>query len=173
MRSPQPFGPLLDDMVAAAWLRIVDYPLATRPVKIAANVVADASYRAFGYVPLATRTATLVPPDELPMGLAGLAGQPVDAGQHPGIRVLRLLTDAAQGGLPVADARLLAELVVCGRTPEEIAARDGVTSRAVRYRRRAAMGRLVEYVSHSLALPDDWAEPDVGRAGGRGLGGPR
>jgi hypothetical protein len=181
MRSAQPFGPLLDDMVAAAWLRIVDYPLANRPIKIAGNIVADANYRVFGYVPLAARSTDLLPPDELPVGLAGLAGQPVASGTHPGLRVLRLLTDAAQGGLPVADARLLAELVVCGRTPEEIAARDGVTSRAVRYRRQAAMARLVDYVSHCLAVPDDWADPeaaDAGPAAGAGgaaeePGGPR
>jgi hypothetical protein len=165
MRSTQPFGPLLDDMVAAAWLRIVDYPLASRPIKIAGNIVADANYRVFGYVPLAARSTDLLPPDELPVGLAGLAGQPVEVGVDPGLRVLRLLTDAAQGGLPVADARLLAELVVCGRTPEQIAARDGVTSRAVRYRRQAAMARLVDYVSHCLAVPDDWAEPEAAGAG--------
>ncbi len=146
-RSGVPFASMLDDLAASAWLVIAGYPLARRPTKIAVNILLDAEYRLFGYVPAAARATVLVPPEELPELWAGLAGEPVDTAGHPGVEVLGVLAEAVRGGLPPADGRLLAELIVCGWTPEEIAARDGVTSRAIRFRRRAAMDRLMQYTA--------------------------
>jgi hypothetical protein len=156
------FTQALDDVIAAAWVRIATYPLERRPAKIAANIVADSRHRCFGYVGLTARRTAPAPPDRLPATSAALTGDPSEAG-HPGVRLLRLLTDAVAGGLPVADARLLADLAVCGSTPEQLALRDGVTARTIRYRRRAAMRRLLDHVGRCLAVPDDWAGPDPTR----------
>jgi hypothetical protein len=149
--------------VASAWLRIATYPLERRPTKVAVNIVMDACHRSFGQVRRTARMTWPAPPERLPVGTAGLSGEPVQVGVHPGERLLRLLTEAVGSGLPLADARLLAELAVDGRTPEQLAARDGVTARTIRYRRRAAMGRLLDHVGRCLALPDDWPGPQTRR----------
>jgi len=149
LASNCPFAPALDDLVASAWLVIVNYPLDRRPAKVAVNIVRDAEYRQFGYVPAAVRASVPAPVHALPARPAGLAGQPADDVDPAAVEVLGLLAEAVRAGLPAADARLLAELVVFGRTPEEVAARDGVTGRAVRFRRRAAIDRLAEQVANS------------------------
>jgi hypothetical protein len=139
-----PFGVVLDDLAAAAWLEIVAYPLARRSAKVAVNILLDAQYRLLGYVP-ATVRATV--PDRLPTPPAGLSGAPADRPRHAGVEVLHVLATAVRAGLPAADGRLLAKLLVAGLTAEQVAARDGVTARAVRSWRRAAISRLSALVA--------------------------
>jgi hypothetical protein len=154
LAARRPFGSALDDLLTSAWLVIVNYPLERRPAKIAVNIVRDAEYRQFGYVPAAIRESVPTPAYALPVKTAGLAGRTADDIEPAALEVLRLLAEAVRAGLPPADGRLLAELVVFGRTPEEVAARDGVTGRAVRFRRRAAIDRLAEQVASSCPSSD-------------------
>jgi DNA-directed RNA polymerase specialized sigma24 family protein len=153
----RPFPAVLDDLAAAAWLVIVRYPVRRRPVKVAANIVLDAQYELFGYVPRTLAATVPAAPDTLPTSPAGLSGAPVDAADSAAVEVLRVLAGAVRAGLPAADGRLLAELIVFGWTPEKIAARDGLSSRTVRDRRRAAMGRLIQQVAAMVSAGDEVA----------------
>jgi len=154
-RDGRPFGEVLGELVAVAWLVIAEYPLARRPVKVAANIVRDTEYRLFGYVPATVRTCRPAAPEALPVPPAGPDGRPVDGAPPPAVEVLELLADAVRAGFPQADAVLLAELCVAGVSPSVLAARDGVTVRAVRSRRRVALARLCAHVAASM--------PGVGR----------
>jgi hypothetical protein len=136
------FGQVLDDLAAAAWVQIVRYPLARRPVKVAVNILRDAQYDLFGYVPATVRATVPAAPETLPVGPAGLSGAPVDADEPAAVELLEVLASAVRAGLPQEDGRLLAELLVFGLTPEHLGARDGLSPRTVRWRRRAAIGRL-------------------------------
>ncbi len=149
-RDGRPFGELLGELVAVAWLVIAEYPLARRPVKIAANIIRDTEYRLFGYVPATVRSSRPAAPDTLPLSAAGPDGRPVDGPTPAAVEVLELLADAVRAGFPHADAVLLAELCVAGVSPSVLATRDGVTARAVRIRRRVALTRLCAHVARPM-----------------------
>jgi hypothetical protein len=146
---------VLGELVAVAWLVIAEYPLARRPVKVAANIVRDAEYRLYGYVPATVRTSRPAAPDALPVPHAGPDGSPTDREIPPSVELLELLADAVHAGFPRTDAMLLAELCVAGLSPSVLAARDGVTVRTVRSRRRLALTRLCAHVAASM--------PDTGK----------
>ena len=138
-------GDILDDLLCSAWLCIVDYPLERRPVKIAVNVVRDAEYRVYGYVPIVERNSVLMPVEEMPERPARIDGQPEDARTEAAPQLFDTIVDAVAEGFPIDDARLLAELFVYGVPVDDMAARDGVSPRAVRYRRSTALKQLTRW----------------------------
>jgi hypothetical protein len=139
---------VFDDLAAAAWEIIVNYPIGRRPRKIAANIVRDVEYRCFGYPArrharrevlygTAPATPTLFP-------VADLHGRPIGAPRHRDDEFAQLLEDAVDAGFSREDAGLLRELVLEGRSIQELAARAGVSDRAMRARRASATTRLAE-----------------------------
>lgn len=141
----RPLGDVLDDMLTSAWLCVVDYPLERRPVKIAVNLVRDAEYRVYGYVPIVERNSVLMPVEEIPERLAHLDGRPEETSTDPAVQLFDLLVEAVANGFETDDARLLAELFVYGMSIEDMAAREGVSPRAIRYRRSTALKHLARW----------------------------
>jgi hypothetical protein len=138
-------GDILDDLLTSAWLCVVDYPLERRPVKIAVNIVRDAEYRVFGYVPITERVSVLMPVEDMPERPARIDGQPEESTAEPAAQLFEVLMDAVAEGFPVEDARLLAELFVYGMAVEDLAAREQVSPRAIRYRRSTALKHLARW----------------------------
>jgi hypothetical protein len=68
---------------------------------------------------------------------------PASAEAHAGQEDVRVLATAARAGLRPDDVRLLGALSVGGVSCREMAVIEGVTDRAIRYRRAAALRRLV------------------------------
>jgi len=149
-QTGRPLADVLDELVAAAWVVISEYPLARRPAKVAVNILMDAEHHLFGYVPAMVRATVPVEPQLLAAAAAGLDGRAEHAGAGAGPELLELLAEAVGRGLPASDARLLAELVVLGLTPEQVGARDGLSGRAIRRRRQQAVRRLAACASAAL-----------------------
>ncbi|MBL7495292.1 hypothetical protein [Frankia nepalensis] len=162
------FGEVFAELVGAAWIRIRCYPLERRPAKVAANLVHDAVAPVCGYTPALRRRT--VPAGLLPHALTqperdavpGLRHRPRlttatrpaadgdasttarEGGAPRGAlaELFTVLVDGRTAGVPAERLRVLAELGLVGLSPAELAARDGVTPRAVRARRDAAVGAL-------------------------------
>lgn len=145
----------VDEYVAALWCVVVRYPLAARPVRIAANLALDTMKTVHREVRWWPRVAAEVslPGDDLELALdhwyraASLdhqASSRVEAAQ---------LIDAG-GRLQILDepARALLRLVYLeGLTGAEAAARHGSTPGSVRVRCSRAVRKLSE---HSVALTE-------------------
>jgi hypothetical protein len=167
---------LLEDLMTAAWLEIIDFPLQKRPVKIAVNIIRDAEYRLFGYVPLVEQQSVLMPPQELPQHpVPGTSINPAWAAdpQEQLDPVPRMLLDAVEDGLPARDARLLVQLYIFDRSVAQVAAAEGTSQRWVRTRRERALKGLAAHLARQAA---DTAERSgnqsrgvrPGRSAGRG-----
>jgi len=139
------FGGLLVELVGAAWIVIRCYPLERRPVKVAVNLVRDAVGLVVGYTPLVERrtdTAGLAP---LPTERTRTSADVVPAADETRSAVGELgavLLEGRAAGIPAQRLRVLADLGVLGLSQREAAARAGVSERAVRARRDAAVGAL-------------------------------
>jgi DNA-directed RNA polymerase specialized sigma24 family protein len=147
--SRQPLGAVLEDMLASAWLVIAEYPLERRPAKIAVNIIRDAEYRIYGYVPVSVRRSVLVPPEKLPERSTRVGGVAADEPEQALGQLSQVLVEAVRQGFPSADARLLGELFVFGLPVVEIARRDGVSQRWVRSRRQRALERLARHLGYT------------------------
>ena len=145
-RTRRPLGQLLHELVASAWLVIGEYPLERRPSKVAANVLLDAEYRLFGYVPIVERMTRPVAAVDIPPLVAGLDGTAPGAPANASAQVLSMLALGVRRGLPDEDVRLLTDLVLLEKTADELAARAGVTASTIRRRRRRAAQRLADRV---------------------------
>lgn len=135
----------LDDLLAGAWEVIGNgVQLRSRPVRIA--LLRAIEYRALGRpVRQARRRAAreaLLDPLDLEQ-VADRRGRPAPAVRNTGEEVIDVLAEAIRTGLRLDDARLLGALFVGGASCREMAVIDGVTDRSVRYRRAAALRRLV------------------------------
>jgi hypothetical protein len=140
-RAGQPFADVLGELVAAAWIVICSYPSDRRPVKVAANLVRDTVGRLYGYRPIVERRTR--PCAELPELPAGLDGRPASPTvDTAAAELLEVLADGLDGGVPRAQLRMLAELAVLGVPQANLAARAGISDRAVRLRRDAAVRAL-------------------------------
>lgn len=156
-RGRVPFGAVLDDLMASAWVVIAEYPLAARPMKVAVNVIRDAEYRLYGYVPVIQRSTIPMAPQFLPHrptsgSAAGMGSDPADGLGDPQLLFAGLpqvLLDEVAAGFPVADARLLMQLYVFGLSVAEIAAGQGVTPRWIRYRRQQALTGIAVRLGHT------------------------
>lgn len=136
----------LDALLVTAWEAIrTGVELQGRPVKVA--LLRTIEHRALWQpVRVARRRAgreLLV--EE--MDERSYAPWPMSDRTNPGEAVIRLLAKAARSGLREQDARLLGRLSVGGVTCQELGAVEGVTERAIRARRAAAVRRLTELVA--------------------------
>ncbi|SNQ48719.1 conserved hypothetical protein [Frankia canadensis] len=137
------FGEVLAELVGAAWLVICSFPLDRRPRKIAVNVVLDAVYRVFGYRPRIERATVyreLLP--DTPVELDGRPAVGAFRGRGASAELLDVLAEGVAGGVDPAQLRLLADLALVGLTQAQVAARGGISDRAVRLRRNAAVRAL-------------------------------
>lgn len=73
---------------------------------------------------------------------AELPGRPVEP--NPGEEILRLLADASRQGLSDDDVSLIGGLFVGWSTCDRLGVAEGVSGRAIRFRRAAAVKRLIE-----------------------------
>jgi len=166
-RDGASFAAVLDDLMASAWLVITEYPLRARPTKIAVNVIKDAEYRLYGYVPIMVRKTVLMAPENLPhWPLREGTGETRGDDPQPVLgRLPRMLLDEVAAGYPLEDARLLIQLFVFGLSVNEIAAGQQVSPRWIRYRRQQALTRLATQLGHR---PSPTASDQVSPAGQRG-----
>jgi len=134
----------LDDLVSAAWEAVATgVERRGRPMKVA--LLRRIEHQALRRPERAARrhSAREVFADPAATGtvLADLSGRPLDAEVSAEEQVLALLVDGARAGLAPADVRLLVSLT-WGEGTSARAAADGMSTRALRYRRAAAVRRL-------------------------------
>jgi DNA-directed RNA polymerase specialized sigma24 family protein len=139
-RTGQAFADVLAELATAGWVAVCTYPLARRPAKVAANLVRDTLARCYGYRPLLDRRTRCRA--RLPEAPAGLDGRPAGTPPAAGAELLDVLAEGLAGGVPADRLRVLAELGVLGLAQGEVAARAGISDRAVRMRRDAALRAL-------------------------------
>ncbi|MBL7487890.1 hypothetical protein I6A60_19030 [Frankia sp. AgB1.9] len=166
-RGGSAFGDVFAELVGAAWIVIRCYSVKRRPAKVAVNLVYDTVGLVFGYVPVVERrtvlagltphTASAETGDrertagggltELAADRASATGTPLPSGvdltgPSPLAELFAVLLDGRAAGVPAERLRVLAELGVIGLSQREAAAKAGVSERAVRARRDAAVGAL-------------------------------
>lgn len=144
------FGTVLDDLLAQAWLVISQYPLQTRPAKIAVNIIRDAEYRLFGYVPITQRNTLPVAPEHLltTSHKSSPIGAPVNGPERVLSELPVMLLDEVSAGFPLEDARLLTQVYLLGLSTAEIAAAEQVSARWVRARKQRALARLAAHLGY-------------------------
>lgn len=124
-----------EQLIGAAWLVIQAYQLDARPSRIAANLVRDASYRAF-IAPSRLRSATEVVTD------------PHTLDETPAVVVVSsceelatLLREARAMGLDACDIDFVKSFIRCGSS-KALAAEREVTTRTIRNHRTRTAARL-------------------------------
>jgi DNA-directed RNA polymerase specialized sigma24 family protein len=145
-----------DDYVAAMWCRIRTYPLATRPVRIAANLALDTlktvrretagSCRGAGCVPM--------PPDGTFDRICShaSAAQTLNHNRVAGLTGKHLIKAAAELGLIDAGTQaVLQSVYIEGMSSRQAADRHCISAANVRFRCSRAVRRLAQ---HSEALAD-------------------
>lgn len=125
----------LDELIGAAWIGVRTFDPTRRPACLAAALVADADYRAFR---MAWRRRST---GELPAGVVPRPLQLVAEAITEEPTLSSVLTDGAEAGIPDADLALIRDIAEAVPT-QELAARLGLTERAVRYRRDRITDRL-------------------------------
>lgn len=148
------FDAVFDDLLAAAWIVVATYPVARRPEKTWINIVLDTEQAVFGRQRLVDRLTVLVPPPILAEHLtartsAGNGRSNTNANgdgggraRNPLLELVELLAEGRRLGLSDAALHTLVEFGVDGLSSQQVAARDGVTDRAVRLRRQRATAEL-------------------------------
>lgn len=139
-------GSLLDELVATAWTVIVTYPVERRPAKFAVNIVRDSEYLAFVRARRLRHVIEELSGDALTGGRApscGADGRREDEAPNASETVDVMLARAEAYGLGGDDLRLLRALYLDGRAVDEVADEHAIGARALRYRRSAAVDRLV------------------------------
>ncbi|WP_018638285.1 RNA polymerase subunit sigma-24 [Parafrankia elaeagni] len=139
------FDAIFDDLLAAAWIVVATYPVVRRPEKTWINIVLDTERAVFGRRRLVDRMTVLVPPPLLAEHLAARRAAVMDGAARAGdplLELVELLATGRRRGLSDAALRILIEFGVDGLSSQQVAARDGVTDRAVRLRRQRAVAEL-------------------------------
>lgn len=132
-----------DELLASAWVVIVDYPIDRRPARVAANMLRDIEYQAF--VRQQRRRLTT---HELVLGDLTLLLLDEDAGRfgNPTVETGScdlLLAELERLGARPIDLDALRDLA-SGRLSEESAKLYGLSARAIRDRRQTAARRARE-----------------------------
>ncbi len=126
-----------DEVVAAAWVVVREYPYERRPHHLVANLLRDAEYHAF----IRPRRRLVV---HVPVATDRL-DRPVD---HERLDPLRELADVvACTPLLTAHEHELLVLLLSGRTTLDIAAELHVSERTVRAHRESMVGRMREAIA--------------------------
>ena len=135
----------MDEVLTCAWIVIRTYPCDRRPRKVASNIARDTEYMAF------VRTGRLRASTETPVA-HGAFEQP-DAGSipEPAEELAAVLIDAEHAGVAAHHIELLRALSV--DTTDEIAARQGVSSRTIRNHRRRALDEVRALVEREVISP--------------------
>lgn len=143
------FDAVFDDLLAAAWIVVATYPVARRPEKTWINIVLDTERAVFGRSRLVDRLTVLLPPPILAEHLTARTSAGTGRGntgtgraRDPLLELVELLAEGRRLGLSDAALRILVEFGVDGLSSQQVAARDGVTDRAVRLRRQRAAAEL-------------------------------
>lgn len=146
------FDAVFDDLLAAAWIVVATYPVARRPGKTWINIVLDTERAVFGRQRMVDRLTVLVPPPILAEhltartsagnGRGNANGDGSGRARDPLLELVELLAQGRQLGLSDAALQTLVEFGVDGLSSQQVAARDGVTDRAVRLRRQRATTEL-------------------------------
>ncbi len=123
-----------DELLSAAWTVIREYPVERRPQHLAANLLRDSEYRAFGRSVRRMLALEPTPTDlaELPASVEAI---------EPSVELAEVIAGARL--LTEHDLRLL-ELLVRGCSQVEVAAELEVSVRTVRNHRNAVVHRLRE-----------------------------
>jgi len=132
-----------DELLASAWIVIVDYPIDRRPIRVAANLLRDIEYQAFVRQQRRRLSTHELAVGELALGriaddTARLQDPTVDNG-----RCDLLLSELERLGARPIDLDALRDLV-SGRLSEESAQLYGLSARAMRDRRQTATRRARE-----------------------------
>ncbi|MEQ1702861.1 MAG: sigma factor-like helix-turn-helix DNA-binding protein [Ilumatobacteraceae bacterium] len=126
-----------DELLSAVWTVIREFPVERYSQHVAARMLREAEYRAFGRARRRLLVHELVEPRVLDVPVEPSADEPL----------LELLEVIAQAGaLPEADRRLLV-LLAGGSTQAELAQLLEVSERTVRYHRDAMVHRLRSLVA--------------------------
>ena len=133
--QPDHSGGTLEELVGAAWLAIRSCRTERQPTHVAANIVRDASYRAF-IAPARRLSSTEVSVDP-----KTLDETPAPTTTSSCEELATLLADARAAGVPPADLDLVRDLVRAG-SPSTVAADRHVTTRTVRNHRDRITARL-------------------------------
>jgi len=133
-----------DDLLANAWIVIRCYPIERRPVHVAANLLRDIEYQTF------TRPARLRRVATETIDPARPGHEPVDrrndeGSRHAFVELVEVLATARDAGIDT-DSLQFAARIASGHTLAELAAIDGVSERAERYRRTTVVRRLQQAV---------------------------
>ena len=146
----------LDQLAAAAWLVIRSYPIDRRPRRVAANLLRDIEYQAFvreartkrSRTEVAADTWTIVNSETLgaTRGLPARGASTVATDDDPvatATELSNLLHDLERLGLRDMDRRAIDEMLSDRLSPES-AKLEGISARALRDRRAAAIRRSQE-----------------------------
>lgn len=126
-----------DELLSAAWMVIREFPVERHPQHVAARMLRDSEYRAFGRARRRLLVHELVEPGVLD----GRVEPPAD---EPLLELMEVIAQA--GALPEADRRLLI-LLAGGRSQTELAQLLDVSERTVRNHRDAMVHRLRSLVA--------------------------
>lgn len=145
----------LTELVGEAWVAIRRYRCDRRPTAIAARLLNDARHRAFTS-PRRRRRLTTDATDvhDLPA--------PSAPPEHPFVELTALLAVARDAGLAERDL-VTVRVLIAHDSVNEAAVAEGVSSRALRYRRRDLVARL-----QSLVLTDGATGTETGTGAGDG-----
>ncbi|ONH58981.1 RNA polymerase subunit sigma-24 [Frankia sp. CcI49] len=139
------FDTVFDELLASAWIVVTTYPVERRPEKTWINIVLDTERAVFGRQRLVDRLTTLVPPPLLAehLTIRRAASATDGPARDPLLELVDLLAAGRRLGLSDAALNVLVEFGIDGLSSHQVAARDGVTDRAVRLRRQRAVTELV------------------------------
>jgi len=129
-----------DVLVGEAWISIARYRIDTRPTDIAARILHDARHRAFTN----GRRRRVV--EEVSCDAETLNEMVVLATTAPFDDLVRVIGEAKRRGLEAEAVDIVGALLAHG-TAVKVAAAQQLTTRAVRYRRDHAIGRIRRLVA--------------------------
>lgn len=131
----------MDVVVAAAWLAIGCYDVDRRPRHVAASLVSDTTFQAFRQPLRRLAASEESRPPRTFVGRVAVA-EPREAADE----LADVLRDAAASGVSEEDVLLLGALGSGGST-RSLAEQSGVTTRTIRNRRTAALGRVRDAIA--------------------------
>jgi hypothetical protein len=146
----------LDQLVSSAWMVIRRYPIDRRPRRVAANLLRDIEYQSFVREARTKRSRTEIAADTWTIingeTLSATRGQPVRGASVPitdddpvatASEMSNLLHDLERLGLREMDRAAIEEML-SGRLSPDSAKMAGISARALRDRRAAAIKRSQE-----------------------------
>lgn len=134
-----------DELVAAAWVAIREFPFERRRHHVVASLLRDCEYRAFIRSSRRLLVHEFVEPHVLDVPCAEASGT------EPLHELLELVREAAAVATITDHDRELLGLILSGRTTLEVAAQLGVCERTVRTHRAAMVERLRQVVGDVAA----------------------